>query len=201
MDNRVNLKDRRVVRTRAAVVAALDTLLMEKKISQITVTDIAREANVDRKTFYAHFGSIDGLVDYYLEMEMTAAYEEILARLDKCEEMGNVEILRESLPVIGEMLKKSRVLNSRDVSLASAQKLVYVLRDTILRVVEKKGGLFPELDEDVRDCILSFTILGTAAVYRCAAVDHPSMSRDKAAELAVNLVAGGLQSYQEGLAG
>ena len=36
-------------------------------MDQITVSAIAREANIDRKTFYVHFGTIDGLLDALAE--------------------------------------------------------------------------------------------------------------------------------------
>lgn len=49
------------------MVAAFEDLLAEKAYEDITVTDIARKADVDRKTFYKHFGSIDGLLAYVLD--------------------------------------------------------------------------------------------------------------------------------------
>lgn len=55
--------DRRIVRSRNAILSAFERLLMEKPLSDITVSAIAREANVDRKTFYVHFGTVDGLLD------------------------------------------------------------------------------------------------------------------------------------------
>ena len=55
--------DRRIVRSRNAILSAFERLLMEKPLADITVSAIAREANVDRKTFYVHFGTVDGLLD------------------------------------------------------------------------------------------------------------------------------------------
>lgn len=43
--------DRRIVRSRNAILSAFERLLMEKPLADITVSAIAREANVDRKTF------------------------------------------------------------------------------------------------------------------------------------------------------
>lgn len=55
--------DRRIIRSRNAILSAFERLLMEKPLADITVSAIAREANVDRKTFYVHFGTVDGLLD------------------------------------------------------------------------------------------------------------------------------------------
>jgi len=55
--------DRRVVRTRRAIMEAFSKLLAEKEIGKITVSAIAREADIDRKTFYLHYTSVDDLVE------------------------------------------------------------------------------------------------------------------------------------------
>lgn len=55
--------DRRVVRTRAAIRRAFRTLLKERGLSKMTVSALAREADIDRKTFYLHYDSIDDLID------------------------------------------------------------------------------------------------------------------------------------------
>lgn len=41
--------DRRIVRSRNAILSAFERLLMDKPLADITVSAIAREANVDRK--------------------------------------------------------------------------------------------------------------------------------------------------------
>ena len=46
--------DRRVLKTRAAIKAALDKLVKEQGMDKLTVSALAREANIDRKTFYLH---------------------------------------------------------------------------------------------------------------------------------------------------
>ena len=46
----------------------------------ITVTDIARKADVDRKTFYKHFGSIDGLLAYVLDSHIDDIVEDVYKR-------------------------------------------------------------------------------------------------------------------------
>ena len=55
--------DRRVIKTRAAIKAALEKLVKERGMDKLTVSALAREANIDRKTFYLHYDSIDDLID------------------------------------------------------------------------------------------------------------------------------------------
>src|SRR5229473_2542729 len=53
--------DRRIVRTRATLQHALNSLILKKRYEAITITDICDAANVGRSTFYAHYTSKDDL--------------------------------------------------------------------------------------------------------------------------------------------
>ncbi|MFD4543812.1 TetR/AcrR family transcriptional regulator [Streptomyces bauhiniae] len=54
--------DRRVRRTRAALMAALKELILEKRYESITVANLLDRADVGRSTFYTHFTSKDDLL-------------------------------------------------------------------------------------------------------------------------------------------
>lgn len=58
--------DRRVVRTRRALRQAFEELVMEEPPQKITVTAITKRADVDRKTFYLHFTSIDDMIHSFI---------------------------------------------------------------------------------------------------------------------------------------
>ena len=59
MENRT---DRRVLRSRRLIVAAFERLLETRPYERIGVSAIAQEADIDRKTFYQHYRSVDGLL-------------------------------------------------------------------------------------------------------------------------------------------
>lgn len=54
--------DRRVVKTEAAIKEAFVKLASERDFKKITISALAAEANIDRKTFYLHYPSIDALM-------------------------------------------------------------------------------------------------------------------------------------------
>jgi AcrR family transcriptional regulator len=53
--------DRRILRTRATLQHALNSLILKKGYDAITIQDICDAANVGRSTFYAHYTSKDDL--------------------------------------------------------------------------------------------------------------------------------------------
>ena len=61
--------DRRVVRTRKAIRKAFMRLIQETDYQKITITAIAREADIDRKTFYLHYRSVEDLTDEIIQDE------------------------------------------------------------------------------------------------------------------------------------
>ena len=50
--------DRRVLKTNQAIFQALQNISERMSISQITVSAVAEEANITRKTFYDHFPTV-----------------------------------------------------------------------------------------------------------------------------------------------
>ena len=53
--------------TKVAMSNALKGLLKKKKLSKITINDIASECNISRMTFYYHFQDIYDLAEWTLE--------------------------------------------------------------------------------------------------------------------------------------
>ena len=53
--------DRRVLRTRQLLQAALNALILKQNYETISIEDICRAANIGRSTFYTHFANKDDL--------------------------------------------------------------------------------------------------------------------------------------------
>lgn len=81
--------DLRVVKTKQALHNALMTLLSEKPLENISITEICRVANVNRGTFYLHYEQKEGLFEEYFQEimeDLYNSYEEpyrAVATLDK----------------------------------------------------------------------------------------------------------------------
>lgn len=55
--------DRRVKKSRDAIRRALIELMAGKKLSEITVSELAEKANITRKTFYQHYSIVGDVLD------------------------------------------------------------------------------------------------------------------------------------------
>ena len=160
--------DRRVARSRRAIRAAFERLVMERPLDDITVSAIAREADVDRKTFYQHFGSVDGLLD---EMAL-----EVVARvLDDAEAAyreRDVDRTRDAraLAAFFSGLSENLALNRRLLESVPPERLLGHLADPLARGIRGRGLVSPEMDAQTFDYCLAFELGGLVAALRAWAL-------------------------------
>ena len=76
--------DRRVARTKRNIYEAFFTLVQKKAINEITVTELAKAADIDRKTFYTHYQTVQDVFDEFKQN----VYNECMRILKECEERG-----------------------------------------------------------------------------------------------------------------
>ena len=70
--------DKRIEKTKEAITRAYLTLQTEKTGNRITISDIARKANIDRKTFYLHFDTVEDIVKEYAREKVKRVMEEVV---------------------------------------------------------------------------------------------------------------------------
>ena len=68
--------DLRVQKTRAALTSSLYSLLCEKGLNEITVTELCDRAMVRKATFYKHFADKSELLAYMIQDLQRVAYEQ-----------------------------------------------------------------------------------------------------------------------------
>ncbi len=76
--------DRRVRRTKRVIRDALIKLMLDKPVAGVTITELCREADINRNTFYAHYSAPE---DVFAEIE-----NELLADLSSMLEEENVTV-------------------------------------------------------------------------------------------------------------
>lgn len=76
--------DRRVARTKKNIYYAFFQLVQTKAIDEITVSELARTADIDRKTFYLHYQTVQ---DVFLEFKQMI-HARLMEILDEAERRG-----------------------------------------------------------------------------------------------------------------
>ena len=156
-------QDRRFARTEKAIVEAFLRLAEERDLSKITVTALAREADIDRKTFYLHYGTVDAVADALLKEEAERVVE--VLREEAFFESGTIDAM--------EFFSKLSVIIAPDLA-RTLRMVKHVSPDIILSKIE--GPLTEALIEDdwlglaymgpyLGYCV-AFFMAGMLAIYR-----------------------------------
>jgi AcrR family transcriptional regulator len=98
-------QDRRVKRTRSAIVSAFNRLILERGYDALTPGHVAEAADVGRSTFYEHFRGLDGV--------LAETLSGVLAPLaDGCFETAPTEAARRAVAHIWQNRRTARALLS-----------------------------------------------------------------------------------------
>ena len=154
--------DRRVVKTKRAIKEAFAKLLTQKDINDITISDIAAEANINRKTFYNYYGGI---------YEVVGEIEDDIVRLIDKEVTGiGFQNSLQSPYLIFEKLTKVINTDTDFFGYLLGMNANVSLESKIADLLKSKFKLFVlqdvEISERRLNLMAEFIISGMVAVYR-----------------------------------
>ena len=193
-------QDRRVVRSRRAIVRAFEQLLAERPLDKITVSAIAQRADVDRKTFYQHFGSISGLLDAIAwdfaarvldEVECTCATS---GRVDAANGRTGAapEMLHAFFRALAGNLSANMARERGFFEHVPAEVLYERLRAPFERQIVERGLIAGIIADDIRKPALAFVLGGMLALMRDWLEDGDARAIDDVVSLACALTERGL---------
>ena len=159
--------DRRVRRSRRAIMEAFDRLIMTRPLEEITVSAVAREADVDRKTFYQHFGTIDGLLDAIAEGVVTELLDEVELAMATDGASGEAfRPLRAFFVILTEHLNRDLLLRQRYCEHVPPELLFDRLSRPLVRQVVDRGFVRGDLPDEDLEMLLAFGLGGLFSLYR-----------------------------------
>ena len=194
--------DRRVVRSRAAILSAFERLLLKKPLAEITVSAIAREANVDRKTFYVHFGTVDGLLDAIAEdvvVTIVDSVEESLKRAPAEPAQRALEGFASFFEAINDAIRNNLVLNRQLFENIPLDDFMSRLRVPLEREIQERGIMPADLKDDMFDYYIAFLLSGIIGIYRTWALSDGSVDIERVSQVANELTVNGLRSLEDRL--
>lgn len=131
------------LKTRKKLALSLKHFMMSKSLDKITITDIVKDCNVNRKTFYYHFKDIYDLLKWILEEEAV----EVVKQFDLL-----VDYKEAILFVIDYIEKNSHILACAYNTLGREEMRRFLYQDFISIIsslidgVEKELNIFAEKD-------------------------------------------------------
>ncbi len=99
-------KDLRVRRTLKAIRNAFYELVIEKSYSDISITELTEKAEINRKTFYLHYSSLDDLVEEVQEEVVEKIMEDIKLSAENLDVAGCVSVFYHYLDECDEFQQK-----------------------------------------------------------------------------------------------
>ena len=138
---KMNNNDRRVKRTKKALYEALLTLLDQKSINEITVTELTNLADVNRATFYFYYTD---LIDM-LQQIQNEAYEEFTAVIQKATiEVSSIEGFTEYAERVFSYCKENEHLIRFIVNNDINNRLYTYIRQLMLTNIPNTKEIFGE---------------------------------------------------------
>lgn len=157
-----NISDRRVLRTKQAIRESFKELTNKYNISEITVTDITNNANINRKTFYNYYADINALIDEIGD-EFIAVFEEDLKKLQAETDSQNIyPVLQQLNALIESNYDLYYALFQTDDSINISHKIEQLLKKRAITLFLKKYDTKPEIAIP----LCEYCISGTLAIFR-----------------------------------
>ena len=154
--------DRRIVKTRKAIRNAFAQLLSQKDMQEITIKDIAETADINRKTFYAHYTGVHQVIDE-IENDIVSDFGKLLHETDLKRCLKNPSDILEKLSqtingdidFYGNLMKMNR--NSSLIS-----KIIQEIKTSFVESLNEQFSL----DAFSVDVLADFVVSGMLAVFQ-----------------------------------
>lgn len=155
--------NRNALRSQRMLQEAFSKLIAEKPLDKISVSDVAREAGLNRGTFYAHYKSVKDLAGDILSGITDKLFEIV-------DEAASEAFLDDPLPTLnlaGENLKKDRELYRKLLQSSDADAFLAVMRQRVTaRIAATPHACAHDGDDLMTRINIGFVVAGIIDVYR-----------------------------------
>ncbi|MCR5456890.1 MAG: TetR family transcriptional regulator C-terminal domain-containing protein [Clostridiales bacterium] len=159
MEKRV---DRRTIKTKRAIKHAFIELVSRKSIDSITITDISREADINRKTFYNNYSGIHEIISE-IEEELFETFKAEIKDLDVGSEMQNpYNVLIRLTRLLDSNYQFYNTIRSSDLNTHLMAKIIGYLKEQTKKVLKARSNY----DEYEMNVVIDYSISGMLSVYQ-----------------------------------
>lgn len=186
--------DRRVIKTKHAIFKAFVELLNEKDVNQITITDIAKKANINRKTFYNYYS------DAYEVMEEieNLTVEAFINNMGTVEFTNMADFLTEIFIKFTETVNNDLQFFNLLFKTNNRSFLMVKIVEALKKYVQKRIEEINELDMRRFEVVSNFYLSGVLSVYMNWFMNNYDQSIEEISALLTELVLHGIQKKWPG---
>lgn len=187
--------DRRVLKTKRAIYNAFVELLSEKEINHITITDISKKADINRKTFYNYYSNIYEVME---EIE-NLTVDTFIKRLDAIEFTNMTDFLTEIFSQFTEIINSdldffSHLFKTNNRSILIV-KIVEAIKEYIRKRIEKEQ----ELDIQKFNIVADFYIPGILSVYMNWFINNHNIPIEELSHILTDLILRGTEKNDQAI--
>lgn len=150
------------MKTRKAIHSAMTMLLAKKPIEEITVTELAEAAEINRKTFYNYYSSVY-MVAEEMEDEIVERFEETLRKIDFDALLKDPVTTFNTLArlITSDLDFYENILTNRN-QISFLQKIITSLKQRIRLLYFNPNSP----DGELEDYMLEYIVSGLVSVYQ-----------------------------------
>lgn len=186
--------DRRVIKTKHAIFKAFVELLNEKDINQITITDIAKRANINRKTFYNYYSDVNGVMEEIQNLVVAA----FIKNIGTIEFTNMADFLTEIFIKFTETVNKDLEFFNLLFKTNNRSFLIVKIVEALKEYVQKRIEESNELDIPRFEVVSNFYLSGVLSVYMNWFMNNYDQSIEEISALLTELVLHGIQKNWPG---
>lgn len=186
MDKKI---DRRVLKTKYAIYNAFVELLSEKEITHITITDISKKADINRKTFYNYYSDIYEVMEEIENMTV----DTFIKRLDTIEFTTMTDFLTQVFMQFTQIINSDLDFFSHLFKTNNRSILIVKIVDAIKEYIRKRIEKEQELDLQKFNIVADFYIPGILSVYMNWFINNYDISIEELSHLLTDLILHGTE--------
>lgn len=172
-----NYHDLRAVRSRQMIRDAFIGLLERKRYDEITISELAKAANINRVTFYLHYRDLDDFITQLVDELIEELYEFVEPLNDEPYEPGfELEALTRLLEFIAEHERVYRMMFvSKDVPYFTPRMVTFFRELMVSYPQLKQGQHFLEsgIEADIASWYGTSALIGTISLWLGEGMPHP----------------------------
>ena len=185
--------DRRILKTKKAIYEALVELMQKKKLNSITVTELAAQADINRKTFYTYYSTVNDVLDEGIN-ELITSLKDLLCAMSEDYNMFSPQTLFAFLNTIMSDADIARDLFASDNGSLLFNRLQKALQETLLKELVNRD-IKMNVPSEQYPLISSFVAGGMVSAYYEWITDPDAITLDELARTLTTLIISGVHAF------